>query len=179
MFKLFLLNKSPVFADALIILTVVMRSPFLLIKRKSHRCWPCWSCHQHHDKKTKILLQANGANEDGTTFPGLGKIDYVLTEASVNINTIVISLLPRCHPFAPPLLNQAKHNIYLSRTNACKGEPMKEFHCSDFQQKKQSVVTSASIDRTNYGDASDHLPINAVLQMWFLKILKINSSEGT
>ena len=42
---------------------------------------------------------------------------------------------------------------------------MKEFHCSDFQQKKQSVVTSASIDRTNYGDASDHLPINAVLQM--------------
>ena len=112
-----------------------------------------------------ILLQANGANEDGTTFPGLGKIDYVLTEASVNINTIVISLLPRCHPFAPPWLNQAKHNLYLSRTNACKGEPMKEFHCSDFQQKKQSIVTSASIDRTNYGDASDHLPINAVLQM--------------
>jgi len=53
---------------------------------------------------------ANGANEDGTTFPGLGKIDYVLTEAS-------------------------------------------------------STVTSAAIDRNNYGDASDHLPINAVLQM--------------
>ena len=30
----------------------------------------------------------------------------------------------------------------------------------------QSIVTSASIDRTNYGEASDHLPINAVLQMW-------------
>ena len=29
----------------------------------------------------------------------------------------------------------------------------------------QSTVTSASIDRTNYGEASDHLPINAVLQM--------------
>ena len=29
----------------------------------------------------------------------------------------------------------------------------------------QSIVTSASIDRTNYGEASDHLPINAVLQM--------------
>ena len=68
-----------------------------------------------------ILLQANGANEDGTTFPGLGKIDYVLTEASVNINTIVISLLPRCHPFAPLWLNQAKHNIYLSRTNTHEG----------------------------------------------------------
>jgi len=53
---------------------------------------------------------ANGADEDGTTFPGLGKIDYVLTEAS-------------------------------------------------------SMVTSAAVDRNNYGEASDHLPINAVLQM--------------
>ena len=33
---------------------------------------------------SKLIDQANGANEDGTTFPGLGKIDYVLTEASVN-----------------------------------------------------------------------------------------------
>ena len=32
----------------------------------------------------------------------------------------------------------------------------------------QSTVTSAAIDRNNYGDASDHLPINAVLQMWWL-----------
>ena len=29
----------------------------------------------------------------------------------------------------------------------------------------QNMVTSAAIDRNNYGDASDHLPINAVLQM--------------
>ena len=36
-----------------------------------------------------IIFQANGANEDGTTFPGLGKIDYVLTEASVYINTVL------------------------------------------------------------------------------------------
>ena len=35
--------------------------------------------------KLKLVDQANGANEDGTTFPGLGKIDYVLTEASVKI----------------------------------------------------------------------------------------------
>ena len=109
-----------------------------------------------------ILLQANGANEDGTTFPGLGKIDYVLTEASVNRHKFTATL----PPLRPSLVESSyKHNMYLSRTNACKGEPMKEFHCSDFQQKKQSIVTSASIDRTNYGDASDHLPINAVLQM--------------
>ena len=33
----------------------------------------------------------------------------------------------------------------------------------------QSMVTSAAVDRNNYGEASDHLPINAVLQMWSLK----------
>ena len=37
-------------------------------------------------------LQANGADEDGTTFPGLGKIDYVLTEASVSLAAIVIMI---------------------------------------------------------------------------------------
>ena len=31
------------------------------------------------------------------------------------------------------------------------------------------MVTSAAVDRNNYGEASDHLPINAVLQMWSLK----------
>jgi len=53
---------------------------------------------------------ANGDGEDGSTFPGLGKIDYILTEA-------------------------------------------------------ENVVTSAWIDRGNYGEASDHLPISAVLHM--------------
>ena len=38
-----------------------------------------------------MLVQANGANEDGTTFPGLGKIDYVLTEDSVKI--IILELI--------------------------------------------------------------------------------------
>ena len=32
-------------------------------------------------------------------------------------------------------------------------------------------MTSAAIDRNNYGDASDHLPINAVLQMWSFVLL--------
>ena len=39
--------------------------------------------------------QANGADEDGTTFPGLGKIDYVLTEATVWIIIISCKELPK------------------------------------------------------------------------------------
>ena len=46
----------------------------------------------HHQLNTKEHGdQANGADEDGTTFPGLGKIDYVLTEATVWI--IIISCI--------------------------------------------------------------------------------------
>ena len=42
---------------------------------------------------SKLIRQANGANEDGTTFPGLGKIDYVLTEASVNVIVIIAIII--------------------------------------------------------------------------------------
>ena len=49
----------------------------------------------HHIQINLIIIklswlhhQANGADEDGTTFPGLGKIDYVLTEASVKISSL-------------------------------------------------------------------------------------------
>ena len=54
--------------------------------------------------------QANGANADGSTFPGAQKIDYVFSSQGVQVN-------------------------------------------------------SASIDRSNYGPASDHWPINAVIKV--------------
>lgn len=48
---------------------------------------------------TTILIyyhrQANGGSEDGTTFPGLGKIDYVLVEDSVRINQLHLNHICR------------------------------------------------------------------------------------
>ena len=96
---------------------------------------------------TTILIyyhgQANGGSEDGTTFPGLGKIDYVLVEDSVRINQL--------------------HQNHICRIfDMCTHPPTKMF---TLMIKLQSMVTSAAVDRNNYGEASDHLPINAVLQM--------------
>ena len=96
---------------------------------------------------TTILIyyhrQANGGSEDGTTFPGLGKIDYVLVEDSVRIN-------------------QLHQNQIYRILVMCAHPPTKMF---TLMINLQSMVTSAAVDRNNYGEASDHLPINAVLQM--------------
>ena len=100
---------------------------------------------------TTILIyyhrQANGGSEDGTTFPGLGKIDYVLVEDSVRINLVIKQL----------------HQNHICRILVmCAHPPTKMF---TLMINLQSMVTSAAVDRNNYGEASDHLPINAVLQM--------------
>ena len=95
---------------------------------------------------TNLAQKANGANEDGTTFPGLGKIDYVLTEASVKIISIIIIVI-----------SSMTIMVIMIRTII--------MIAIIIMINLQSIVTSAAIDRNNYGDASDHLPINAVLQM--------------
>ena len=51
--------------------------------------------------------QANGADEDGTTFPGLGKIDYVLTEATVWI-TIICCIAHMINQYYWPLTKGKK-----------------------------------------------------------------------